>query len=222
MRLLKWLGELVTQNPGWKLLSLGIAVVLWALVASEPELSTFATVGVEYKNLPENLEISSDLVSSVRLELSGPSGSLRGLGDGSMQPEVVLDMTGVEAGERTFEIGDGNVKLPRGVRMVAARPPAVRFRFERSDTRTVPIKPRFANDQSNSYAVTQVSASPSKVEIAGPASRVAKVSTALTDEIDVPSRAGTFEYRVSAYLEDPQVRFVDVPQVTVTVTVQKK
>ncbi len=222
MRRLKWLKGLVTQNLGWKLLSLGIAVVLWALVASEPELSTFAVVGIEYKNLPDNLEISSDLVSSLRLELRGPSGALRGLGDGSMRPEVVLDMSGVEPGERTFEIGDGNVKLPRGVRLVAARPPAVRFRFERGERRTVRIWPRLADKEDSGYEVAQVAASPQMVEIAGAASRVARIKEALTDEIDTPERAGTFQYQVSAYLEDPQVRFVTVRQITVTVTVKKK
>jgi YbbR domain-containing protein len=222
MRLLKWLAGLLTQNFGWKLLSLGIAVVLWALVASEPELSTFAVVGVEYKNLPDDLEISSDLVSSLRLELRGPSGALRGLGDASTRPDVILDMSGVVPGERTFEIGDGNVKLPRGVWLVGAMPPAVRFRFEPSETRTVPIKPRFTNEENGGYVVAQVTVSPQMVEIAGPASRVAKVSAALADAIDVPARAGTFKYQVNAYLEDPQVRFAAVPQVTVTVTVKKK
>ena len=41
---LQWILRLVFHNFGWKLLSLAVAVVLWALVASEPELSTFATV----------------------------------------------------------------------------------------------------------------------------------------------------------------------------------
>src|ERR1017187_1412725 len=183
MRLLKWLAGLLTQNLGWKLLSLGIAVVLWALVATEPELSTFAVVGVEYKNLPDDLEISTDLVSSLRLELRGPSGALRGLGEGGMRPEAILDMSGVEPGERTFEIGAGNVKLPRGVRLVGAMPPAVRFRFERSDTRTVPIKPRFTNDENNGYVVAQAAVSPGVVEITGAASRVAKAGAALADAI---------------------------------------
>jgi hypothetical protein len=64
--------------------------------------------------------------------------------------------------------------------------------------------------------------SPETVEIAGPSSRVAKVSAAAADEINVPGRAGTFQYQVNVFLEDPQVRFVAVPRVTVTVTVKKK
>jgi hypothetical protein len=82
---MKWgkrLLGLVTQNIGWKLLSLAIALVVWGVVANEPELSTFATVSVEYRNLPDDLEISSDPVSTVKLELRGPSGELRGVGDG--------------------------------------------------------------------------------------------------------------------------------------------
>ena len=31
----------VFENAGWKLLALAVAVVIWALVASEPELATF-------------------------------------------------------------------------------------------------------------------------------------------------------------------------------------
>jgi hypothetical protein len=123
---IKQFRELVFLNFGWKLLSLGIAVVIWALVASEPELATFTTVRLEYKNIPDDLEISSDPVETVVLELRGPSGELRG---DSIRPAVVLDLSGVTRGERTFTIGDGNVRLARGVRMVRAIPPTVRLQF---------------------------------------------------------------------------------------------
>src|ERR1019366_9726546 len=87
---LQWILRLVFHNFWWKLLALAIAVVLWALVASEPELSTFATVRLEYRNLRDDLEISSDPVASVSLELRGPSGELRATGDG-IPPAVGLD-----------------------------------------------------------------------------------------------------------------------------------
>src|SRR5579872_986770 len=103
-RTLKWLVNVIFQNAAWKLLSLALAIVLWVLVASEPQLSTFATVPLAYKNLPDDMEISSQPVSSISLELRGPSGVLRGLGDG-LRPAVILDMSSVLPGERTFTIG---------------------------------------------------------------------------------------------------------------------
>src|SRR5208283_4102125 len=44
MRALKKLGRLLVQNFWWKMLSLAIAALLWAVVWSEPELSTLQVV----------------------------------------------------------------------------------------------------------------------------------------------------------------------------------
>ena len=59
MNQLKWMLGLVTHNFWWKVLALASSFVIWALVASEPELSTFDTVRLEYRNLPDDLEISA-------------------------------------------------------------------------------------------------------------------------------------------------------------------
>jgi len=216
----KWAITVVTHNLWWKLLSLAIAVAVWGTVANEPELSTFATVGVEYRNLSEDLEISSDPVSSVKLELRGPSGELRGVGDGGARPEVILDMTTVQPGERTFPIGDGTVKLVPGVRLVRAIPSEVRFRFERHAERTVKVIPRLT--ERSGYEAADFSVTPDSLTIAGPASRVARLSTVLTDAVNIPAQAGVFDFPVNAYVDDPYVRFPAPPRVTVTVTVRKK
>ena len=215
----KFLLGLVTGNPGWKLLSLAIAVVVWGVVANEPELSTFTTAGIEYKNLPEGLEISSEPVSAVKLELRGPSGQLRGVSDGA-SPEVILDMSDVRVGERTFPIGDGNVRLVPGVQLVRAIPSLVRIRFERHAQRTVKVTPRL-HDR-DGYEVADYTVNPDAVAIAGPASHIAQVETVVTDTVNVPGRVGSFEYPVNTFVDDPYVRFPDVSRVTVTVTVRKR
>jgi YbbR domain-containing protein len=219
---MKWgktLLDLVVRNPGWKLLSLAIAVVVWGVVANEPELATFTTAGIEYKNLPEDIEISSDPVSTVKLELRGPSGQLRGVGDGA-GPQVILDMSDVRPGEHTFPIGDGNVKLVPGVHLVRAIPSEVRFRFERSAQRTVKVTPRF--QQRDGYEVTGFTVTPDSLKIAGPASHIVQVESVLTDEVNVPAHTGSFDYPVNTFVDDPYVRFPDVSRVTVTMTVRKK
>ena len=219
---LKWLSGLLFENFGWKVLALVVALVLWAFVASEPELATFATVRLEYKGLPDDLEISSDPVSSISLELRGPSGELRGVGDGGIHPAVVLDMTAVQPGERTFPIGDGNVKLSRGVRLVRAIPSEVRFKFERRLTQAVPVIVRVAGEGQNGYLVAHQEAQPPELRIVGPASHVAHITAAVTDPVDVSSVVGSSEFRVNAFVEDPYVRFQSSPQVVVTVTMKKK
>lgn len=219
-RTLKWLVNVIFQNAAWKLLSLALAIVLWVLVASEPQLSTFATVPVAYKNLPDDMEISSQPVSSISLELRGPSGVLRGLGDG-LRPAVILDMSSVLPGERTFTIGGSNVKLSRGVRLVRAVPGQVRFSFERRATKQVPVLVRFNGDGAHGYVIASQHVEPAELTIEGPASHVARITSASTDPVDVSAVVGSQEFQTNAYVNDAFVRFESSPQVRVTVTMRK-
>jgi len=217
-----WTLRLIFENIGWKLLSLAAAATIWAMVATEPELSTFASAPVEYKNLPNDLEIGSTPLTSVLLELRGPSGQLGGTAEASLHPQVILDMSAAVPGERTFTVGDGAVKLPRGVRLVRAVPSQVRLEFERHADASVPVTVRVTGEGHDGYFVASQNVQPSRLEIVGPASHVARVTQAVTDAVDVSQVVGTSEFRVNAFLNDPYVRFQGSPQVEVTVTMKKK
>jgi YbbR-like protein len=221
-RALLWLRGLLVENFWWKLLSLAIAVVLWGVVWSEPELSTFPVVPVEYKNLPDDLEFNAEPVSSVKLELRGPSGELSGMGpSGDVHPQVILDLAGVRPGHRTFPIGDGTVKLPRGVRLAGSIPSEVRLEFDRRMVRNVPVRVRISGENQNGYHVADQAVDPSELTIVGPATRVATVRAAMTDTVDVSALVGVARFRVNAFVEDPYVRFESSPQVTVTITMRR-
>jgi len=215
------LRHLIFNNFGWKVLSLAIAVMIWALVASEPELSTFTNARLEYRNLPEDLEIVSNVVSTVSLELRGPSGALRGLGDG-VRAEAVLDMSGIGPGEHTFAIGQPNVKLPRGVRLVRAFPSEVRFDFEWSREKTVPVEARFKGLGANGYTLESSTVTPPEVTIVGPVNHLAGISTVVTDPVDVSNVVGSSEFRVNAFVQDSFVRLKSPTAVVVRVVMKRK
>ena len=216
----KWLFRLAFVNFWWKLASVVIAVAIWMLVASEPELATFATVRLEYRDLPNDLDLSSEPVTSVILELQGPAGQLRGLE--STRLSVVLDMASVRPGERTFTIGGSNVKLPKGVHLVRAIPSEVRLRFDNHAEREVQVVPRFLGAGQGGYAVARFTVEPQKLRIAGPSTHIAKVASAVTDPVDVSAAVGVSEFRVNAFLEDPFVHFLSSAQVVVNVTMRKQ
>jgi len=166
MKALNWLAGLISHNFWWKVVALAIAVLIWALVASEPELSAFATAHVEYKALPDGLELSSEPVTSILLELRGPSGELRGLGDGGQHPAAVLDMSNMTPGEHTFAISGANVRLSRGVHMERAIPSQVRLTFDQRLERSVPVAVRLRGEPRRGYRVTAAVAPPSWVRAA--------------------------------------------------------
>jgi hypothetical protein len=217
-----WTLRLIFENIGWKLLSLAAATTIWALVSTEPELSTFASARVEYKNLPEGVEISSSPLTSILLELRGPSGELSGIGEASIHPQVILDMSSAVPGERTFTIDGAAVKLPRGVHLAGAIPPQVRFDFERRAKATVSVAVRIAGEGHDGYFVASEHAQPDRLGIVGPASHVSRITQASTDAVDVSQVVGTSQFRVNAFLNDPYVRFQSSPQVEVTITMKKK
>jgi len=222
MKTLQWVARLVSHNFWWKVLALSIAVLIWAVVASEPELSTFATAQVEYKNLPDGLELSAEPVTQIVLELRGPSRELRGLGDGGQHPAAVLDMSSAAPGERTFPIGAANVQLSRGVHIVRAIPSQVRLAFERRLERSVPVAVRFRGEPPDHYRVASATADPAQLAILGPQSHVAGVNSVATDRVDVSSLTATGRFQVNVFAGDSFVRFRSTPTVTVTVTMAKE
>jgi YbbR domain-containing protein len=221
----RWLWSLATRNFLWKALALAIAVAIWAAVEVEPEVATSVSVLMEYNGLPDGLEISGlePANNTVTLEIRGPSRVVRGLGEpGGPRAEVALDLSSARPGISTFMIGNGNVILARGLRMVRAMPSEARFEFEPRATRAVPVIVRFRGEGANGFGVAHYEVTPSELEIAGPASHVQRVASALTDPVDVSNAQGTAAFPVNVYVNDAYVRFHTPPQVVVRVTMGKR
>ena len=210
----------LTDNIGWKLLSLLAAFFIWVNVASEPELSTILSAPVEYKNYPKDLEISSGIVESIDVEAHGPAGLLRELTDSRLA--AIVDFGSVRsAGERTFTLTSAEVKLPRGIQLIRIIPAQLRFDFEHRLTRSIPVEVPLSGALGPGLKLLGETVTPASLGIAGPQSHVEAVDKASSDPVDLSTIAATTTQVVSVYIGEPQVRFVNTPQVTVSIRVAK-
>jgi len=211
--------DLLFKNLGWKALSLAIAVALWFILVGEQELTTSASAPVILRNLPSDLEISSEVPDRIHIEIQGPIGRLSHLSN----PVVILDLDSVsQPGERTFTIRQSNLNLPPGVTLARAVPAYVRLRFERRLVRQVPVRVRLAGHPPDGYHIVRQEVVPPMVTVVGPESRVRLVEFAETDAIDLSALISETEYQVSTFVNDDHVRVSDGQRVAVRIAVERQ
>jgi YbbR domain-containing protein len=208
----------ILQNWPWKLLSLSAAALLWMAVASEPEMSTYIRVPVVYKDAPENLEISSTIENSVRVQVSGVSSHLR---EASLNPPpVVLDLSSVRApGVRTFDIDASDVRL-RGVEFLSSAPAQLHFTFENRLERSVPVQVQWSGTLPQGKRMEAAHADPAQMMIVGPASHVQAVRSVSTDPIDLGLLHDGEVVTTTPFVDETQVRFQKFQIVHVQVVIK--
>jgi YbbR domain-containing protein len=211
---------MLTQNLGWKLLSVLLAFALWVAIGRDPETETSVVARVHYMNLASDLDISSGLPGEITLELRGPSRRLQQANPASVN--VILDFAHVQGpGERSFDITAKDAHLPLGVSFSRAIPAQIRLQFDRVLTRDVPVEARYSGAPTAGYEVLRAELQPAVLRVSGPESHVSGVATLQTDPIDLSGIVGERSGRVHVFTGDPQVQLVTESAVLYKVTVQK-
>jgi hypothetical protein len=210
----------VLDNFGWKVFSLLLSVALWFIFVGESEVGASAQLMIQYKNLPKDLELSSEPVDRLYVNVRGPASRLKApvLAQGA----VLLDMASVtKPGEQTFTLDDSNVMLPAGVTLVRAVPSQIRLQFDNRAYKDVPVHVRFAGPPPQGYRIAEQVCMPDKLKIAGPETRVNGATQLETDAIDLSSTVGSAEFRVAAFVADPHLRIESPTGVVVRVNLEK-
>ena len=209
----------LAKNLGWKLVSVLLAGLLWLVLSSAPLVVTTHTAPIVYSNLSSGWMVAGNSPEAVHLELRGPAGRLT---IASLAETVVrFDLANTGGTEdRTFTISESNLNLPPGVTFLRAVPSQLRLHLARLAQKEVPVDVRLSGSLPTGYRLTGHSVSPEQLRIGGSDMRVASVTQVQTDPIDLHSLTRSGDYRVDAFVDDPQVHFESPPQVTVHLIIE--
>ena len=208
-----------TQNIGWKLLSLLLAIAFWIAVAREPELATSLSVPVELKNIPQDLDLGSNVPDRVHLEVRGPSGRLSR--DNLANVALILDLADAHAGERTYNIHPYDFNLPVGLAFYRAIPSQITLRFDRVSSQSVKIFPRYSHPPPDGYRVRAYVLEPETIRVRGPEERVKRIDRVWTDPVDLSGVVSSAEFHTHVNLGDAQVRLETPTVISLKVTLEK-
>jgi len=159
----------------WALV-LGLAVWVAAVTAADPnEVRAYPdAVNIELVGQNPNLVITSDLPKNVQLTLLAPRSVWDQLTARPESVRVVLDLSGVAAGEHRLPL---QVQVDaRPVRVVTTNPSSVLITMEPLISRTLPIQTTLSGQPAVGYQAGDLTIQPTQVVVAGPQSLVAQVT----------------------------------------------
>jgi YbbR domain-containing protein len=202
------------QNLPLKLVSLGLATVLWFVIAGEKTSEMGLSVPVELKNFPKDLELTGDAVNAVEVRLRASPSIIQSLGPQEVSAHV--DLSGVVEGEHIVNLTADSIRLPFGVKVVRINPSTLTLNLERTVQKMVPVRARLLGRPAPGYEVAEVTASPPEVRVTGPKSRVQEVEGAFTEPVSVDAAQSDVAENVNLGVEDPLLRIQGSSRVRVT------
>jgi YbbR domain-containing protein len=202
---------------GLKILAIALASLLWLTVAGEHIVERSLRVPLEFRNIPEALEIVGNTPDTVDVRLRGSSAVLSRVQAGEIV--AVLDMATARAGSRLFHIRTDEVRAPFGVEVSQVVPSTLALELEKSARRTVPVVPAIEGDPAPGFVVGRFSAEPATVEIVGPDSHVRQVAEATTEPVSVKDARSRVRDGVTIGVVDSAVRLAQAQNANVTVEI---
>ena len=207
------------RHLGLKIVSVGLAALLWALVSGEQVVERALRIPLEFTNIPADLELVDDPADLVDVRVRGSSGAIGRIAPGELV--AVLDLAGAGHGQgQLFHLTTEDVRAPFGVEVVQVNPSTVSMSLEASASKVVPVVPRLDGEPATGYVVGTVNAIPAMVELVGPAGILDTVVEAITDRVLVSGASASFVRPVTVGSPDSAVRLRQpvVARVVVNIT----
>lgn len=202
---------------GLKILAIALASLLWLTVAGEHIVERSLRVPLEFRNIPEALEIVGNTPDTVDVRLRGSSAVLSRVQPGEIV--AVLDLSKARSGSRLFHLLNEEVRAPFGVDVSQVVPSTLALELEKSARRRIPVIPATDGEPAPGFVIGRSVADPATVEIVGPESHVRQVAEATTEPVIVKDARSRIRDSVTIGVLDSSVRLAQAQSANVTVEI---
>jgi YbbR domain-containing protein len=205
------------RNFWMKLAAVVLGTLLWFTVSGQQVERRVPGVQVQYRNLPESLEIT-DQVESVDVHVRGVESQITALQPGELV--VVVDLRGEKEGSWRLSLRTDQVKAPLGVEVTQVDPGVVPVTLEKSGTLEVPVQALTEGEPAPGFVVTEIETEPQHVLAVGPERRLLPSTRAVTDRVSVAGANKAVSAVVAVGIEDASLRLRQQTTARVTVRVE--
>ncbi|MBI3314080.1 MAG: hypothetical protein HYZ83_07580 [Candidatus Omnitrophica bacterium] len=199
--MIKWF----VKDWGVKLISLLLAIGLWYYAVGEEGIEVTRTVPLKIKVKNPHMSVLSVSTPAVDVTLQAPRALLNEMTSHEIYAEHEIGDEAKTAGEYSFRLETGEVKVPKTeVRVVRIQPPVIEVSLDELIVQKLEIKPDFVGEPAVGYQVVtgEIQLNPNAVLIEGPKGELEKLDAIKTEKIHLIGRIRSF--RITVGLALPQ------------------
>lgn len=215
----KNIGSFFTKNLHLKILSLLIAIFLWAIVSGERNAEWSYLLPLETVNQPEELIITNNVPNFLDVRLQGPHSYIKNLDPKDMA--VNLDLNELKAGSNIYSLTADMVKTPRGAIVTRINPSYITIEAEKLVRKKVNIKADIKGSPAEDFFIESVEVIPSTIEIIGAESEAKEISLLKTAPVQVADIKNDIQFEVTVDTRGRKIILTRNDPVTVNVSVKE-
>ena len=175
--------RLFFENIGLKIAAVLLSIVLWIFVTSRGQSEIAIDIPLEFKNIPQGLELVNYSAKEISLSVKGQERLIRSIKPSDIQAYIDLGKT--KKGESVYYITRDDIKLPRAIDVINISPSSVKVITEETATKTVRVRPVVVGEPERGYFVKSVEVAPQTLVIEGIRSEVEKINIIRTEPLDI-------------------------------------
>jgi YbbR domain-containing protein len=209
----------IFNNIGFKILSVALAISLWFFVTYRGQLEITVESPIEFKNIPEGLELIKQDIRNVNLSVKGHERLLKGLKPADIR--VIIDLSEAKKGEASYYFDKNNILIPRTIQVMRIDPAFVTVTLDESSTKVVPVRVAVVGIPEKGYRVKSIAVNPSSVAIEGAKTELARIAFLRTEYIDITGINTDVVQDVRLHTGGMNIR-TNIAEVTVTIRITNR
>ncbi|HHN65253.1 MAG TPA: hypothetical protein ENK09_07835 [Nitrospirae bacterium] len=174
----------ITENLGLKLISLGLAVVLWYMISAKGTSEVSLEVPIEYINIPQGYEIIKKGQDRVKISVYGSERAIA-----SIRPEdirVFVDLSDAKQGPGKYRIRRERIRKPSSVEVASITPSEVEVFLDRIIRKDLKVEPVISGRRGLKERF-RIEVIPPRVTVEGPETILKRLTSIKTEPIIIPT-----------------------------------
>ncbi len=211
-----WL-QLSPKDWVLRIISLGLAIVLWYFVGGEDIVNKNVMVPVEVINLPRDLVISNQFKKEIEVSVTGPRSMVLDMGKGNVVRQV--DLLEATPGTMVLENSNDVIQVPRGVKVLRIQPESIILSLDKMIQKQLEVNPVTSGTPAPDYVLKEIRMAPDSISITGPQTVLSQFDVLRTSVIDIQGLRESTEIQVPLELDPVIIDLIGETTITASLEI---